>query len=296
MTEAEWLTSTDPQAMLHYLQIAPIGVGGRRRGTEEGGPVLVSDRKLRLFACACCRSVWDGAECQRCNSADRKSLAMPGVSRCLSCHGTGLVGGITDPRSRRAVEVAERYADGEATDEELLPYWQNGEEGGRCWSSGPHAYAAWCCAWAHQSRYTGADRTTIHAQDCGGKPADQAALLREIVGNPFRPVPWQRRPHLLGERVFDVAQSIYDERAFDRLPMLADALLDAGCYNAEILEHCRGREKCSWCQGTRWVQYPRENRGAGAAESCKVCTDGGMSSCTPHVRGCWALDTILGRE
>jgi hypothetical protein len=55
-----------------------------------------------------------------------------------------------------------------------------------------------------------------------------------------------------------LATGIYDERAFDRLPILADALEEAGCDNADVLAHCRG--------------------------------DG------PHARGCWVVDGVLGRE
>jgi hypothetical protein len=55
-----------------------------------------------------------------------------------------------------------------------------------------------------------------------------------------------------------LAQAIYEERAFDRLPILADALEESGCYNADLLAHCR--------------------------------SDG------PHVRGCWAVDLVLGKE
>ena len=58
--------------------------------------------------------------------------------------------------------------------------------------------------------------------------------------------------------VVKIAQGIYDERAFDRLPILADALEDAGCDNADILAHLR--------------------------------------SPGPHVRGCWAVDLILGKK
>src|SRR5205814_6145026 len=85
--------------------------------------------------------------------------------------------------------------------------------------------------------------------------AAQAALLRDIVGNPFRPVTTD--PAWLTSDVVAIAMSIYAERAFDRLPILADALQDAGCQNADVLGHCRG--------------------------------DG------PHVRGCWAVDLVLGK-
>jgi hypothetical protein len=85
----------------------------------------------------------------------------------------------------------------------------------------------------------------------------QCRLLREIVG--LRP---SRRltinPAWRTANVAALAQSIYDDRAFDRLPILADALEDAGCDNADILNHCR---------------QPGE-----------------------HVRGCWVVDLVLGRE
>jgi hypothetical protein len=89
--------------------------------------------------------------------------------------------------------------------------------------------------------------------------AAQCALLREIVGNPFHAA--HIEPAWLAWNdgtVVKVAQSIYDDRAFDRLPVLADALEDAGCQDLNILAHCR---------------QPGE-----------------------HVRGCWALDLLLDKE
>jgi hypothetical protein len=80
--------------------------------------------------------------------------------------------------------------------------------------------------------------------------------LRDIFGNPFRPVTID--PRWLTFSVLDLSRAIYDERAFERLPILADALMDAGCDNDDILNHCRG--------------------------------DG------PHVRGCWVVDLLLGKE
>ena len=86
--------------------------------------------------------------------------------------------------------------------------------------------------------------------------AAQADLLRCIFGNPFRPV--TLNPSWRTSNVVGLAQSIYADRAFDRLPILADALEDAGCDNADILNHCR---------------QPGE-----------------------HVRGCWVVDLVLGKE
>lgn len=84
----------------------------------------------------------------------------------------------------------------------------------------------------------------------------QAALLRDIFGNPFRPVALS--PSWLTSTVLSLAEGIYADRAFDRLPILADALQDAGCDNADVLSHCR--------------------------------FDG------PHVRGCWVVDQVLGKN
>lgn len=83
----------------------------------------------------------------------------------------------------------------------------------------------------------------------------QADILRDIFGTPFPPVPLDRS--WLIPTVKGLAQSIYDNRSFDEMPLLADDLVKAGCANQEILGHCRG-------QG-------------------------------PHVRGCWVVDMVLGK-
>ncbi len=83
----------------------------------------------------------------------------------------------------------------------------------------------------------------------------QAELVRCIVGNPFRPAAFSAAWRT--SAVVDLAGGIYADRAFDRLPILADALMDAGCDDADVLAHCRG--------------------------------DG------PHARGCWVVDLALGK-
>ncbi len=90
--------------------------------------------------------------------------------------------------------------------------------------------------------------------------AAQAVLLRDVFGNPFRPLPtvdpaWSVANNGSVERT---AQVIYDQRDFAQMPMFADALEQAGCTTRELLEHCRGN-------GT-------------------------------HVRGCWVLDLMLDKE
>ncbi|HJT77523.1 MAG TPA: hypothetical protein VJ739_10020, partial [Gemmataceae bacterium] len=91
----------------------------------------------------------------------------------------------------------------------------------------------------------------------GAERAAQAALLRDLFGNPFRPPP-ALGPAWRGGAVPRLARAVYDERAFDRLPLLADALERAGCTDTAVLAHARG-----------------------AGE---------------HARGCWLLDALLERQ
>ena len=83
----------------------------------------------------------------------------------------------------------------------------------------------------------------------------RAHLLRDIFGNPFRPVAFD--PNWRTSTVVSIAQGLYDTRDFSAMPILADALEDAGCDHADILDHCRGTG--------------------------------------PHVRGCWVVDLVLGK-
>ena len=81
-------------------------------------------------------------------------------------------------------------------------------------------------------------------------------ILRHIFGNPFRPI--SLNPSWLTSTVLALAQGIYSEKAFDRMPILANTLQDAGCDNADILDHCR---------------------------------QPGV-----HTRGCWCVDLLLGKS
>lgn len=94
------------------------------------------------------------------------------------------------------------------------------------------------------------------SEPLAAESAVQVRLLRDIFGDPFRPVAVD--PSWLTSTVVALAGCVYHEEAFDRLPILADALQDAGCDSDDVLDHCRG--------------------------------------CGPHVRGCWVVDLLLGKD
>ena len=219
MTEQEWLACPDPTPMLEFL-----------RGKA-------SERKLRLFACAFGRAV-------------RDSQHQPGPS---------------------TVAVGERYADGLASDQELATERRKWA----CWPEerGPVAPSAYDGAWEAVDSLTRYERVWRHDPDSYSCiPADAvlrrlALLLRDIFGNPFRPSPPLPAAILVWNdgTIRRLAEGIYEERQMPertldtaRLAVLADALEEAGCDNAEILSHCREPG--------------------------------------PHVRGCWPLDLVLGKE
>jgi len=178
-----------------------------------------TDRQLRLFRCGWWRR-------------------MPGRS--------------SDPRLLTAVEVAERFADGLVTEMECEYARIRVDLMSRTSSEEiESAGAANECLEPAQNHiyYTGAD-------DPPERDAIKQRLLRDIFGNPFRPVAFD--PAWRTATATSLAEAIYADRAFDRLPILADALEDAGCTSADVLEHCR---------------QPGE-----------------------HVRGCWVVDLVLAKS
>lgn len=243
MNEVEWNEANQPQAMLAFLQ----------------DRVCASDRKLRLFGCACVRRVWHL---------------------------------LKDGRSRAAVEAAERYCDGADTATELarldLPAWDAANEAHDTAELHDHDPSPGSARWdlAHAASAAGelsvaeiglaakeAATAVMNAVGRSGEDegsyeqsvqhswdaecAAQAALLRCIIGPlPFRAVsldPAWQTPAVQG-----LAQRIYTDRSFERMAELADLLQEAGSGDAEMLAHLRGA--------------------------------------APHVRGCWALDLILGKQ
>jgi hypothetical protein len=199
MTEAEWLACTDPQRMLEFLR-------GR-----------ASDRKLRLFACACCRRIWHL---------------------------------LYDERSRGAIEVAERYVDGMANDE----MWSTCQRlAADARDDGGGARAAWHALttaedYALRTAYAAARyprEQMVWALGVAVERSIQGSWLRDIIGNPFPPVSLD--PSWLTSDVGALAQAAYEQRELPqgtldpaRLAVLADCLEEAGCRDDQVLGHLRG--------------------------------------------------------
>jgi hypothetical protein len=292
MTEAEWLACTDPQKMLDVVRgpksVRTKVIFGREVPCEGFFDRRTSDRKLRLLACACCRRLWRFMD-------DDHSKKIVEVGQWLGC-GENLLDLPLDS-CRRAVELAELAADdplvseklrvaSEAADAFHVPPQQYADcyDSGmkpfdtELMASGHAAYAAYyACDSDAAVAVSGVVREAAHAvaylritehrqTEEGGDSAERAvhcALLREIIGNPFRPITFD--PACLTPKVTNLTTVAYKERVQPlceldsaRLGAVADALEEAGCTNTDILSHLRGPG--------------------------------------PHVRGCWVVDLILGKE
>ena len=247
MSEDDWSACTDPQLMLLFLR-------SRRAAT---------DRKLRLFACACCRRIWHR---------------------------------FPDPLNRDPVVEVEDHPDGRFEDEDILTavrasssvepecrgqpaYWVAKALGRGFYkmTAFESATLVACKAMALDDQDYGhrvevelfwsvsggaiADRgdvslpTPVRPAAVQVEATAQAGLLREVFGSPFRPVNFEGEWRT--EAVVALARGMYESRDFTVMPVLTDALEDAGCPNEDILAHCRG---------------------------------GGH-----HVRGCWVVDVVLGK-
>lgn len=229
MTEEEWNACADPQRMLELL---------RTKG---------SSRKWRLAAVACCRSIWSM---------------------------------LPDEESRAAVELSELYADGLVTGEQMAAVQSRITPRSQRHYFNPHRSrlgdaasefvrtlarptmraktvnrnARWVIlsAW----RFSDALRSMIANKQALDLTAEKCCRVLRCIFEPFHPV--TLNPAWLTPTVKQLAEAIYVEKAFDRMPILGDGLEEAGCDNTEILEHFR---------------KPGE-----------------------HVRGCWVVDLILGKE
>ncbi len=209
MTEAEWLECTDCELLLAGLDAA------------------ATERKLRLFACACV-------------------IMTDWVLLGINCESV--------------IRTAERLADGLATAEESNHAAEIFYQATANVQNAPRYFAAAVAATLRPAAIEAAgltwDNLDTFTWEAFNGELGYARIFRDIFGNPFRPVTLD--PRWLTSTVVDLAQAIYEERAFDRMPILADALMDAGCDNEEIINHCRSNG--------------------------------------PHVRGCWVVDLILSKD
>jgi hypothetical protein len=224
VTEAEWLACSSPERMLRSIW------------------ETASDRKQRLFAVACAR---------RLNH-------------------------LAPVESSQRLEVAERFADGAGSVEELEASWNVGMNT-RVLGAAPAPWEAedYTAAAAGDACLREASSAALWAMNDGQFASDpnaktdlsgelpegtehhpQVRLLRDIFGNPFRPVTFD--PAWRTSTATALAQQMYEARDFSAMPILADALQDAGCESEDILAHCRDPD--------------------------------------PHVRGCWVVDLLLGKS
>jgi hypothetical protein len=206
MNEAEWWGATRPLDMMEHLLLSR---------SQERFP----DHTFRRFACACLR--------------------------CLEPR-------LSDRRSRQALLVAERYTEGLADRRALATAHRAAREA--VLAKGLDAptrggaedfLAAEVAAEVSGPRGTHAAREVCQqrfrdALARAGAP-DPCELLRELFGNPFRapalPAGWRR---FQGGLIAQLAQDVYAGQKWADLPVLADALEEAGCADPDVLGHCRG--------------------------------------------------------
>ena len=253
MTESDWLSCTEPWRMLGSLN-ARWGKAVRR-GEK------VPFERLRLFACACCRRLW-----HLLAEEDRQALGMieeyahTGRGSLRAARRVRQHVRIDDPpgadEAARLTTSARRYASSAVWEASKGKPTQAAQAYHSCASAAGDLERARVLLTTGRPRPPGAPihwGIISHAE-----LATQCDLLRCIVGNPFRAPALD--PAWLAANdgaVAKLAQGIDSERAYDRLPILGDALEEAGCADPEVLSHCRGPG--------------------------------------PHALGCWAVDLILGR-
>jgi hypothetical protein len=243
VTEEEWRSADGPARLLAFVQC-----------DERCAPQDRRRRKLHLFCAACCRLAWHLFTINECRQAvDAAELAADGL---LSAHKIS--------RSTRDVRLlartmlerfralgTQRYGSPEFSEAARRLSQTNAAE---ATLSGVSLDVVRSCTvnllcWEAGENSPGFVKRHLNATRL------QADLVRCIFGNPFRPVAFD--PRWLTSTVIDLARAAYEGRAWERLPILADALMDAGCDDEQVLGHCHGPG--------------------------------------PHARGCWVVDAILGK-
>jgi hypothetical protein len=269
MTEAEWNACTDPIQMIEFLRGNPRSrdaVTWWNSGWRLDGAAKGNDRKFRLFACACCRRIWDRIP-EQCNRE-----AVVAVENFLEgCLPAAALEEALSASSRveYTVEGMKRSEPGYWTVKYLGRgfYKMTAAASALLVASqvmfmADEEYARLArgeflsCYYAGEGYFLRPFQWPLPVpSSLSVEGTAQAAMLRCVFG-PCRFRPVSTDPAWLTQTATGLAESIYEERAFDRLPILADALEYAGCTQQDILVHFR--------------------RGG------------------EHHRGCWPLDMILG--
>ncbi len=228
MSEEKWLSCRNIDELLHLL--------GR----------TADARRLRLFACACCDSI-DHLYSERWYR-DIVQVAFAFAD-----------GSVSDDVRQQAylriqteVEIKRRRVNEYDEDEYEAPITQMFREARRAvyGATKPDAGEAASSA-ASGAGLAQAVREGVY------DPSLQLLFLRDMFGNPFRPVTFSSEWRT--DTALTLARQMYESRDFSLMPILADALQDAGCDNDEVLNHCRDANQV-------------------------------------HVRGCWVVDCVLGKE
>jgi hypothetical protein len=212
-------------------------------------------RAVRLFSCACCRRLNSFLPPESLASVEIAERFADGLSSCAelkSAHDAANSAVLSLPRDWVWPVTRLRYA---TTAAAKCSEWSKGVAVTTSGASGIADQAAH--AVALHAAIAVPDREFTHTRDAARttERVAQADLVREIFGNPFRPDGFSANWRT--DTVLVLARLIYEERDFGAMPILADALQDAGCEDQELLAHCR-------------------EPGA-------------------HVRGCWVLDLVLGK-
>jgi hypothetical protein len=210
---------------------------------EEVPPLLaaseetISARKLRLFGCACCRRIWHllhhGQYREAVLAAERFAEGLVSIAECESA----------GDAAAQIADTSKVFVDSAAG---CAVSWAS-STGPREWNA-----ATWSLASAMQSVVYHA---ALACEERVQEETRQCDLVRDIFGNPFRTLAFS--PSWRTDTAIALARQMYDSREFGAMPILADALQDAGCDNTDILAHCRD---------------------------------------ATHVRGCWVVDLVLGKE
>jgi hypothetical protein len=247
VTEEVWLCHADPRPLLAYLEDRACS------------------RKLRLFAVACWRRIWHLVMRQKARKAieaverSADGLGPMPLAFQARCHIRFLF--LTNAWDAAIGTIRETGGTEELLSEKMaLERCGNGIKVKADVTSGSFELTAKfpdTDDWAdwnnvqvvlHEGSKARLDAFAIATKD-------QANFLRDVFGNPFRPIAIE--PCWQTPSVLECAQTIYDDRAFERMPELAHALDEVGCDDPAILEHCRGPG--------------------------------------PHVRGCWVIDSVLNK-